>query len=106
MSAQSVAPCIVQAILSRQRVREHFGLRHGIIEMLFAPAAIAGSSFSLVAAAPAWLLSSLAEALSIVFGTASEQLIQPVPTGEPAHPRLTHVCLTSRLLPIPRAAWR
>jgi hypothetical protein len=106
MSAQSVAPLISQAILARQRVRERFGLRHGIIEMFFAPAAIAGSSFSLVASAPAWLLTGVTAALSVALSTTSVELIQPVPPGEPAKPRLTHVCLTSHLLPIPRAAWR
>lgn len=106
MSAQDVTSCTNQAILARQRVRERWGVRHDIIEMLFAPAAIAGSSFSLLPAAPAWFLTIVAAALSIVSGRASEQMIQPVPPGEPAKPRLTHVCLISRLLPIPRAAWR
>lgn len=105
MSAIHVVPLLSQATLARQRARERFGLRHHIVEMVFAPAAIAGSSFSLVAAAPAWLLAAMLVALAAIDAEASEQLIEPVPPGEPFRPRLAHVCLTSRLLPVPRAAW-
>lgn len=103
-----VAQLANQAILARQKAREVFGRRYGIDELIFAPAAIAGSSFSVIAAAPAWLLAAMASLLCILFGDVSKQLqaLQPVPPGEPPQPRLTHVCLASRLLPVPRAAWR
>lgn len=97
-----------QAILARQGARDEFGQRYGIVELRFAPPAIAGSSFSLIAAAPTWLLAAVASLLCILLGDACEQLqlFQPVPPEGPLRPRLTHVCLTSRLLPIPRAIWR
>lgn len=81
-------------------------MRYGIDEMIFAPAALAGIGLSQAAAAPAGLLTLVAQLLGMLLADAGKQLILPVPPGEPLKPRLTHVCLASRLLPIPRAAWR
>lgn len=108
MPVLNVAHRTNQSILACQGAREEFGRRYGIIALRFAPPAIAGSSFSLIAAAPTWLLAAVASLLCILFGDACKQLqlTQPVHPGEPLRPRLTHVCLTSRLLPIPRAVWR
>ena len=106
MQAFDVAHLARQSILARQRARAAFGLRHGICDLMFAPPAIAGTSFGVGAAAPAWLLAVVAKLLSFATDIAGVQLLRPVPPGEPLQPRLTHVCLTSRLLPVPRAAWR
>ena len=56
------------------------------------------------AAASTAALAVIIAILQVLSSRFSEWLV--VPPGEPGHPRLPHVCLTSRLLPIPRAAWR
>ncbi len=56
------------------------------------------------AAASTAVLAVVVAILQVLRSRFAERLV--VPPGEPVRPRLAHVCLASRLLPIPRAAWR
>lgn len=62
---------------------------------------------SVIMAAAATSAAVLAEII-VILQVLSSRFIDwlVVPPGEPVRPRLAHICLTSRLLPIPRAAWR
>lgn len=55
-------------------------------------------------AASTAVLAVVVAILQVQLSRFAERLL--VPPGEPSRPRLAHVCLTSRLLPVPRADWR
>lgn len=103
-----LAQRIRQGISARNDARLGFAAVHDVNALLFAPKAIAGYGVSQLVIVPAWLSAAVASLLCMLLRNASNQSqsLQPVPPGEPPQPRLTHVCLASRLLPVPRAAWR